>query len=970
MTKLAHHSCPTWPRPVAQHRPAAALAHRPSRLCAALGLALATGLSAQPAAAAELTWNGLFGSPFWSARFFGLSNWNGGQTPQSGDSLVFAGNNGLVNHNDYVGLQLSHLSFAAGAGAFTLQGLVPTQETRLTLTGDITNRSSQLQTINLAIDARGNQPQTWDGGTHGLAINGSAFFANDSVVVLTSRTRLNTGQQLQVGISGNSFLEVQNGSSVKSHGALLGDSFGSSGSIIFSDPGTTWENSGDLQVGKQGSGQLLIRQGAQVSNQNALIAGSPVGSVTVADAGSRWDNSGRLTVGSYAGGQTLHVLRGAAVSSRLLDVGSGGATALVDMWGAGSRLEVQQTLNIGANGVLNVTNGSTATSGQANIGDSTTSSGSVNVIYNGSSWQNAGLMQVGTSGLGQLTISNNGTVSTQTLELGTRGTLTLDGGTLQMEDASVTGAGQFNWVAGTVRYTKAAATLGAGTFLLDSSTTLAPHRTLEFSHSFAVGSGNQLLLAAGTLGGTGTLLNDGHLAGFGALAGSGGFTNSGALIQSGGNLVLSNSGANRNTGNWDLAQGKQLQLAGSTLSNHGTLALNGGTVSGSGTLVNAAGGVITGRGSINANFSNAGVLALEAGTTTIGQSFVNLGQVQLAANTAALAGALVNNSGTIEGRGRVGNAVNNTGTLEALGGTLTFAGTLTNTGAGVIAAGSGAKLVALQGLARNEGQIQLAGGTFDNNSKVLTNDRSGSVTGYGMLRSGTLVNEGRMLLASGPTAVYADLHAHSGSQVILSGHSNTAFYGTVDVQGGAEMRVSQGAVATYFGMVNQRSGALFSGTGNKYFEGGLALGNSPGLGLDAGNVTFGASNTYTAEVAGTHMGDAVGNGIQFDRYVVTGTLHFGGTLKLVTLDGFAPQAGQSFDLFDWGSSQGQFASLDFAQAPLAAGLAWDSSHLYVDGSLQVAAVPEPASWGLMLAGLGLLAQAARRPVENRSRGRT
>ncbi len=70
-----------------------------------------------------------------------------------------------------------------------------------------------------------------------------------------------------------------------------------------------------------------------------------------------------------------------------------------------------------------------------------------------------------------------------------------------------------------------------------------------------------------------------------------------------------------------------------------------------------------------------------------------------------------------------------------------------------------------------------------------------------------------------------------------------------------------------------------------------------------------------AEIGGTDPGDAVGNGIQFDRYAVAGTLHFGGTLAVVAWNGFAPLAGQQFDLFDWGRSQGAFDVLDFAQAP-------------------------------------------------------
>ena len=59
--------------------------------------------------------------------------------------------------------------------------------------------------------------------------------------------------------------------------------------------------------------------------------------------------------------------------------------------------------------------------------------------------------------------------------------------------------------------------------------------------------------------------------------------------------------------------------------------------------------------------------------------------------------------------------------VEAFGGTLTITGSLTNASGGIIAAGSGAKVLVSSGLASNAGQIQLAGGTFDNNGAALTN---------------------------------------------------------------------------------------------------------------------------------------------------------------------------------------------------------------------------------------------------------
>ncbi len=1009
--------------PVAASR--SGTAHTLRRLCAALALALGAGLLGPAATAATLTWNGGFGSPLWNARFFGISNWNGGAVPQDGDELVFAGQTGLVNSNNYAALSLSSLSFAAGAGAFTLNGLTPSAETRFTLTGNLGNQSANLQTINMGIDAsRSGSPMLWDGGIQGLVINGHLNLANLTTVTLLNKTTL-TDSGLVVGTSGQSTLNITAGSRVNSQQSAIGTGSSSSDGSVTVSGVDSLLNAGSLSVGVTGGGRLAIDSGGRVTSVYGTLGEQSQGrgTATVTGANSAWIVARTLDVGGQGRG-TLSIADGALVSSQLATIE--GAAGRVSVTGANSRWLIDGDLNIkggisesqlsvsgggfvssggdasvGKDGPtrifvsgadtrwavgghlalgftaqarLDIADGGQVTSNSASLGNGGVGTsgihvGRVTIQGPGSSWINAGTLDIGASGtrIASLVIEAGATAATGSLVIGNTGVLDLNGGTLQVHDASVQGAGQFNWTAGTLRFTNAGATLGVGAFQLDSITTLVPGKPLEFSHSFAVGSGNQLLLAAGTLGGSGTLLNDGHLAGFGQLAGSGGFTNSGLLVQGGGNLVLSNTGPNRNTGNWDLATGWQLQLAGASLTNQGSIQLNSAIVSGTGSLVNAAGGTVLGRGSITANFSNAGALVVDVGTTLVSKAFDNSGQIQLSSNAATLAGGLVNNSGQIEGRGRVASDVNNTGVLQALGGTLTFAGALAHTGSGVIAAGSGAKVLVLAGLARNEARIQLDGGSFDNNGLTLLNAAHGSISGFGTLRSGGLVTDGQIQLAAGTSAVHGGVLARAGSQTLLSGQGNTAFYGAVDVQSGAELRVSQGAAATFFGQVNQRSGALFTGTGSKYYEGGLAVGNSPGLGRDAGNVSFGAANTYTAEIGGTEPGDAVGNGIQFDRYEVAGTLHFGGTLAVVAWNGFAPLAGQQFDLFDWGSSQGAFEVLDFAQAPLAAGLVWDTSRLYIDGSLAVVAVPEPVTTHLLLAGLGALGWLARRRQDRQER---
>ena len=66
---------------------------------------------------------------------------------------------------------------------------------------------------------------------------------------------------------------------------------------------------------------------------------------------------------------------------------------------------------------------------------------------------------------------------------------------------------------------------------------------------------------------------------------------------------------------------------------------------------------------------------------------------------------------------------------------------------------------------------------------------------------------------------------------------------------------------------------------------------------------------------------------------VTGDLSLAGTLA-VSLVGFTPSAGQSFDILDWGSLSGTFASISLPALP---GLAWDMSQLYSTGVLAVVA---------------------------------
>ena len=200
----------------------------------------------------------------------------------------------------------------------------------------------------------------------------------------------------------------------------------------------------------------------------------------------------------------------------------------------------------------------------------------------------------------------------------------------------------------------------------------------------------------------------------------------------------------------------------------------------------------------------------------------------------------------------------------------------------------------------------------------------------------------------------------TGGKVILSGNSQTTFFDAVSVDSGGELRVSNGSTGVFFGQVTQRTGTLFTGTGTKFYDGGMAIGASPGLGLDAGYVNFGVGNLYSAEIDGITActaaceTSAALRDSSFDKYVVTGHLALDGTLKLLSWAGFTGQIGQSFYLLDWGSSSGSFASIDASGLSLASGAVLDTSQLYTAGVLSITAVPEPGTWTRLSCGIGVL----------------
>jgi len=107
----------------------------------ALGVVWGLVAVAMTSYAVDRTWTGGGSDANWAT----TSNW-GGTAPSAGDALYFGGSARLTNTNDLpADASFAGLTFNSGAGSFTLLG------NRVTLGGNVTNWSSNTQTLNLPV---------------------------------------------------------------------------------------------------------------------------------------------------------------------------------------------------------------------------------------------------------------------------------------------------------------------------------------------------------------------------------------------------------------------------------------------------------------------------------------------------------------------------------------------------------------------------------------------------------------------------------------------------------------------------------------------------------------------------------------------------------------------------------------------------------------------------------------------------
>ncbi len=157
--------------------------------------------------------------------------------------------------------------------------------------------------------------------------------------------------------------------------------------------------------------------------------------------------------------------------------------------------------------------------------------------------------------------------------------------------------------------------------------------------------------------------------------------------------------------------------------------------------------------------------------------------------------------------------------------------------------------------------------------------------------------------------------------------SNNIF--RIGLNGQALLTVSNGAAVT--------ATVLAIGTlGEVHFDGSLIGGISNSGSVHPGNFpgTLMVSGTYNQLSTGELVIE-LASATSFDKLKIAGSASLNGTLRVGLIDDFSPLLGDAFDILDFSSRFGTFATLDLPL--LGDNLAWDTSLLYTTGVLSVVA---------------------------------
>lgn len=656
---------------------------------------------------------------------------------------------------------------------------------------------------------------------------------------------------------------------------------------------------------------------AAIANTWGNSAGNPI--TLASDTGI-----GSITFGAATGSYFVGTTGGAKFllnSGGTIQIASGSATAgAVETINA--PLKIQNATGTGA-GSYTISNSATSANGTLNIGGAITGNatgGNSTVLTIGGTNANSNTI----SG----NISNGASGGTLALAKTGAGTWVLSGNNTYSGGTSIGGGG--------VLSVSSDSNLGTGNITLAQNGLLQATASFTTNKNFDLSSATGSATLAATAGNTLTI--NGALSGVSLSPTIGATGASGRVVLNGSNSFAANS-------IMLVKVNASLGLGNAAALNGATLKYNGGTG-----LDNTSGSDMTLTGltglELTSGFTFTGTNSLDLGITS--SSFVQTAggnrTINVVANTLTMGGILSTGTDSV-GSARVDSSLIKTGA-----GTLVLTGTSDYTQGTTVSAGVlQGTTSSLQGAINNNATV-----TFKQNT---TGTYSGSMNGTGTV----VVNS-------------------TGGKVIFSG--TNSYTGNTTVTAGT--LVINGDSSTATGDVNVASGATLGGNGTiggaLNVSGSLAPGNSPGNLTVNNNVTITSGGTLSMELNGATSGSG------YDRVTMTGgssTFSLTGTNNLELSLGYSPAVNALFFLVDNQGSNaisGIFEQLNGVTTTLTQGSLFTvggiqfqisytgdvTGNTFTGGNdlvLQVAAIPEPATWALLACGLTVTMVLRRRRVE-------
>ena len=222
-----------------------------------------------------------------------------------------------------------------------------------------------------------------------------------------------------------------------------------------------------------------------------------------------------------------------------------------------------------------------------------------------------------------------------------------------------------------------------------------------------------------------------------------------------------------------------------------------------------------------------------------------------------------------------------------------------------------------------------------------------NIAGLYMFNSGSLVVEEQLWVASHGVFYHNNGDSHVNRLDIEGTYSQRT--GTLSAN---RIRLIEDGQYQFGG--GRLSMARFEG--DLINEGGVLVpGSSPGTTVITGDYTHSVNAVLEMELGGLEQG------LSYDFLNVEQTMTlYGGVLQILFWEDFTASLGDSFDLLDWGLLVGEFGVLRLPD--LEAGLFWDTSRLYLDGSIFVGGESStaPIPGAVWLLGSGLVGLAGLR----------